>query len=93
MKSLKPPMALLLLLTSSLAVSACETPKLALQTYPPVDDLKAPPKPVPTIDILTSAAASARHSANVEVWGDGLALQIHRVCVWAKDRGMTEAPC
>ena len=76
------------LLLSLSAVSACSTPDAGLQTYPPSADLRPPAKPTPTIDILTSAQAEARHNAEIEAWGDGMARQINRLCNWAKTRGM-----
>jgi hypothetical protein len=38
------------------------------------------PKPVPGADILTSDAASARHSIEIELWGERLSRAAGRVC-------------
>lgn len=87
MKSRKPRNLFPLLLLSLLAVSACSTPDTGLQTYPPFVEMRAPEKPAPSIDILTSARAEAEHNVRIESWGDGMRLQIIRVCNWAKTRG------
>ncbi len=83
----------LMLLLSPLAVSGCATPAPTFQTYPPVVDLAVEAKPVPTIDILTSAVAAANHNIAVETWGERGWRTVGRVCLWAKERGMPTAPC
>jgi predicted RecB family endonuclease len=55
--------------------------------------LGAEPKPVPSIDILTSAQASARYNIEVESWGTKGWDAVRAICVWAKARGMSDAPC
>jgi hypothetical protein len=55
--------------------------------------LGAEPKPVPSIDILTSAQAAAKHNIAIETWGQKGWDRVKAVCVWAKARGMTDAPC
>jgi hypothetical protein len=90
LRSLTPfPMLLLLLL----GAPGCAKPASALQTYPPAELLGAELKPVPSIDILTSAQASAKHNIAIETWGQKGWDRVKAVCVWAKERGMTEAPC
>jgi hypothetical protein len=64
-----------------------------LQTYPPASLLGVDPKPVPSPDIVTSAAANARYSIALETWGETLRSKLAGVCVWAKERGMPDAPC
>ncbi|MBX3482559.1 hypothetical protein [Phenylobacterium sp.] len=46
-----------------------------------------PPKPKPSIETLTSAAAAAEYSSSVEAWGEGLAAQVGRLCRWAVANG------
>jgi hypothetical protein len=55
--------------------------------------LGAEPKPIPSIDILTSAQAAARYNIEVESWGQRGWDAVKAVCIWAKTRGMTDAPC
>lgn len=63
------------------------------QTFPLAADLAVPPKPRPTVEILSSAEASARFNSDLEAWGDGLAAQVARLCGWAKDAGMAGIDC
>ncbi len=89
-RSLTRCLTLLLLLP---AVSSCASTGSALQTYPPVALLVSEAAPVPTIDILTSAQANQAYQAAKDGWGQRAAAQVRAVCVWAKTRGMTDAPC
>lgn len=52
-----------------------------------------PPKPRPTVEILSSAEASATFNSDLEAWGDGLAAQVVRLCGWAKAAGMDGIDC
>lgn len=52
-----------------------------------------PPKPRPTVEILSSAEASATFNSDVEAWGDALAAQVVRLCGWAKAAGMDGIDC
>lgn len=76
-----------------LAAPGCATPVSQLQTYPPANLLGVEAKPVPSIDILTSAQAAAQHNIALESWGQRGWDAVRAVCVWAKARGMTDAPC
>lgn len=93
MRSRKSLTLCLILLLSPLGASGCAKPASALQTYPRADLLGAEPKPVPTIDILTSAEANARHNIAIETWGQAGWDRVKAICVWAKERGMPAAPC
>lgn len=64
-----------------------------MQTYPPVSLLASEPAPVPTIDILTSAQANQAYQNAKDAWGQRADAARHALCVWAKTRGMTNAPC
>jgi len=50
------------------------------------------PKPVPTVEILTDAAAEARYNSAVEGWGERGWSTVARICRWAKAHG-SRAPC
>ncbi len=77
-----------MLLLFALAASGCAKPASALQTFPPVELLGSTPKPVPTVEILTSAQAAAAHNIAIETWGQKGWDQVRAVCLWAKVRGM-----
>lgn len=64
-----------------------------MQTYPPVGLLATEPAPAPTIEILTSAQANQAYQTAKDGWGQRAAAQVHAICVWAKERGMPDAPC
>jgi hypothetical protein len=51
------------------------------------------PKPTPSVDILTSAQANAEHNIRIETWGQKGWDRVKAVCLWAKERGMTDSPC
>lgn len=88
MPSQKHPIAFPTLLLSLLVVSACASRGSGLQTYPPVELLGSIPKPVPTIDTVTSAQAAAEYNISVETWGQAGWDRVKAVCVWARERGM-----
>jgi hypothetical protein len=64
-----------------------------LQTFPPAEILGAEPKPVPTIEILSSAQAAAAHNIAIETWGQKGWDRVKAACLWAKERGMQNPPC
>jgi hypothetical protein len=64
-----------------------------LQTYPPAALLAVEAKPVPTVDILTSSQAATAHNIAKDTWGQKGWDTVRAICVWAKERGMTDAPC
>lgn len=61
---------------------------------PPHADLVAvtEPKPVPTIEIVTSDAANARYNADVESWGDRVSAAGLRLCRFFGELG-SKVPC
>jgi hypothetical protein len=54
-----------------------------------VADVKAAiePKPVPPIEIVTSAQAAARYNIEVETWGERVSRAGGRICRWTVDNG------
>jgi hypothetical protein len=64
-----------------------------LQTFPPASLLGAEPKPVPTVEILTSAQANAEHNIRIESWGQKGWDRVKALCVWAKERGAPDLTC
>ena len=55
----------------ALCTEAPATGKVRIQAaLPSAADLAVEPKPVPTLDILTDAAAEARYNSAVEDWGE-----------------------
>lgn len=87
-RTLFPLLAVLLL-----AAPGCAQRGGALQTYPSAADLTVERHPVPTPDILTSDAAADAYDISIEAWGLRGWLTVGRLCIWAKERGMTDAPC
>jgi uncharacterized lipoprotein YajG len=79
---------LALLLCSSLVTGCAEHVRTLVRT-PPAADLKAATeaKPIPTVDILTSAKAEADYNASVEGWGDRISAAGARICRWSVDVG------
>lgn len=45
------------------------------------------------MDILSSAVASAKYRAEKDAWGQEGWSFVRGVCLWAKERGMRDAPC
>jgi hypothetical protein len=84
---MRNPIAVLLTLAVLSSASGCAAPVVTLQKVPPVQDLSSPAKPVPADDVATSDKAADDYDAAIEAWGDGMKLQIDRVCRWAKDLG------
>ena len=78
-----------LLLASVSIVSGCAGQERTSPAFPPAADVQAAvePKPVPTVDILTSDQASADYSASVESWGDRIHAAGGRICRWIRDNG------
>jgi hypothetical protein len=76
-----------------LGVSSCNSTASALQTYPRASLLAQQPAPAPTPDIVTSAQANARYQRAKDEWGQAGWNTVHAICVWAKERGMKDAPC
>lgn len=93
MRSLKSLTLCLMLSLSLPLVSSCAKPALALQTFPRVDLLVQEPRPVPTIDTVISAQANQAHQRAKDTWGQAGWDRVKAICVWAKERGMPEAPC
>ena len=93
MPSKLAPMTVCQVLSAVSILSACAKPASPTLAFPPAADLAVPAKPVPSVEILTSAKASAAHSSAVEAWGDGLALQIGRLCRWAEEMGARGVNC
>lgn len=81
----------LLLWPASGCASRAPGPKPSL----PLADLSAPAKPQLTIEAVASgdAAALDRHNSAIEAWGDGMALQIARICRAAGVIGLPHPDC
>ncbi len=78
-----------------LAAPGCTERVRISPLFPPAQDLKAAtePKPVPPVEILTSSQASDRYDVDLELWGERVQRAGVRICRWAKDNGMPNAPC
>ena len=82
-------MASLTLPVLLLAVSGCDKQAVIQAQFPPAQDVEAATeaKPVPPLDIVTSARAAAEYNAAVETWGMRVQSAGVRVCKWLKERG------
>lgn len=63
------------------------------QNFPPRADLSGPVEPQITEVALTDEKAANDFDNAVLAWGRGLFAQVGRVCTWAKESGMKDAPC
>lgn len=70
-------------------MSGCAAPASKPLGWVAQAEVTAPPKPVPTIEILTSQDAADAYNADVEGWGDAMALQLGRLCREAQANGAT----
>lgn len=77
----------LLALSFALLASGCAHSTSPSIAFPSPADLSVPQKPQLSVDDVASAAALAEHNSAVEAWGDGMALQIGRLCRWANANG------
>jgi hypothetical protein len=68
------------------AVASCATP---VSTWPSAEDLRPDPKPVPSIEILTSREAGEKHDNAVEAWGERRDAAVGRLCRFFRDQGMS----
>jgi len=93
MRSLKSLTLCLMLSLSLPLVASCSKPALALQTFPRAELLLPDPRPVPTVEIVTSAQANEAHQRAKDTWGQAGWDRVKAICVWAKERGMPAAPC
>ena len=92
MPTMRRPIAGLLLLAVLSCAPGCAS-RTPVQSYPPVADLIVPAKPTLTAAALQSDKAANDYDAAVEAWGDGLALQVGRLCRWAVANGMRTIDC
>ena len=82
-----------MMLLAALAVSGCG-PQIQLRPlFPPAADLAVEAKPVPPVEIVTSAQAGAEYSAHVEAWGERGWLTVARLCRYYKAQGMPGIVC
>lgn len=78
------PLAAVLVLACSCASRERLPPRAQL---PDATDLKPPAKPKLDPTALGSDQALNAHDDAVEAWGDGMFLQIGRLCRWAEAHG------
>jgi len=74
---------------SATLITACAPTVQSVPIFPPAQDVEAATeaKPVPPLDIVTSARAAAEYNAAVETWGMRVQSAGVRVCKWLKERG------
>lgn len=87
MPSHRRPTLLLMLSACSLVAPGC-APQVRIQPIlPPAADLAVEPKPVPPVDIVTSAQAAADYDIAIEGWGTRGWNAVARICRWAHEQG------
>lgn len=74
-------------------MSACGERVRIQAAFPPAADLAVEPKPVPPVDIVTSAQAAAEYDIAVEGWGERGWRAVARICRWAKEQGAEGLTC
>lgn len=93
MQSLRFLMPFPLLAALLLAAPGCAHQGATLQTYPSAADLTVEQKGTPPDDIVTSDAAADAWDIYLEGYGQRGWQAVGRLCIWAKERGMKDAPC
>lgn len=86
MKPNKRLIACLMIASFAVAAASCETPGAAI--FPPAEDLRVKPKPVPSDDVLTSRIAGEKHDNAVEAWGEEGWATVARACRFWRAQGM-----
>lgn len=93
MPLLRPLTVLSVLLVCASLVSGCATTVSTSPGFPSAEDLRIAPKPRLDPALIGSEAANQRHNARLEAWGEGLALQLARICRGAQRLGRAELDC
>ena len=86
-------MLVLAMLAAASIASGCVSRAPIPPAFPPAVDLRAPEKPRPTPAIVESEQAALAYDNAIEAWGDAMALQIGRLCRWAKAMGQEDLGC
>lgn len=70
-------------------LAACAPTVQSVPIFPPAQDVEAATeaKPVPPLDIVTSARAAAEYNAAIEVHAMRIRAAAIRVCRWLNGRG------
>ena len=77
----------LLLGAMLLTVSGCGQPEPIFSTFPPVEDVRPEPKPVPGVDVLESEEAANLFDSKLEAWGERGWAAVKRICEDAVRKG------
>lgn len=82
--------ACLMIASCAVVVASCATSGV---TYPPAEDLRVEPKPVPPDEVLTSRIAGEKHDNAVEAWGEAGWATVGRLCRHFDRMGMPGLDC
>lgn len=82
--------AVLMIASCGVAVASCETPGAA---FPPAQDLRVEPKPIPPDEVLTSRIAGEQYDNAVEAWGEAGWAQVGRLCRFFDEMKMPGLNC
>ena len=80
----------LMIVSAAVAVASCTTPG---SSFPPAADLAVQPKPVPTVEVLTSRIAGEKYDNAVEAWGEAGWATVGRLCRFFDHMGMPDLDC
>lgn len=86
MRPNKPLTRLLTIASCAAVVASCGTPGSG--PFPPAEDLRAVPKPVPPLEVLTSREAGEKYDNAVEAWGERGWAAVARSCRFWRAQGM-----
>lgn len=93
MPRLRTLIVLSVLLVCASLVSGCATTASTFEGWPSAEDLTIAAKPRLDPARVGSDAANQRHNARIETWGEGLALQLGRICRGAQRLGRAGLDC
>lgn len=87
MPSLPSRTRLLPVLATLLIVSGCGKQEPTFRTFPPVEDARPEPKPVPGPEVLESEEAANLYDSALEAWGERGWAAVARICRDAVRKG------
>lgn len=70
-----------------LTVSGCARPGGTFHSFPPAEDVRREPQPVPGADVFESEAAARRFDSAIEAWGERGWSAVGRICRDAVRKG------
>lgn len=78
---------LCLALSPAMLAFSCDRQAVTSASYPPANQVRVEPKPLPTDGIVTDPAAYALYQSAIEAWGERGWSAVGRICRDAVRRG------